>query len=527
VPERRNNASFRFDSPPKEDEVIRDNIGPMNSLAAMMPGLQQAMGVLNPSAMNVPAGPLPGSLQQQLGLPAGTSAPLPLPARGPIVEEQRRRMIKVSNVPPQITNTQLETFLNQVAIAMKVPEIPGDPIRSVEITRDTLTAMVEFRTAGEATAAEKLNGVELMNNKMKIEKPNFEEPTPLNATLPGIRGATAIPGAPPGFGGSVPSGGNVPTLGDMMVTHKERESCYTPLPAPVDLKLALVNIPRFVQERAISDLLNTFGSLKFYRLLSREEVTDENESVVFFEYFDLNVQNTARKALQGLDLGSGKQKLSVMTSDEVMASGKLVRKQQVSNRIVPSRVLYLSSLVQPEELYDDTEFDEIYNDVYLECENFGAMTSLTIPRPHPGTKILREMARKKKEREEQEFKERQDRIIRGEVQLALADGNDEKEKAKMEDKQDDEDCLPDDEDKPTDPPGVGYAFAEFSTVEGASKAKKALTGRRFGSNEVVAEYFSEDLYAKRDFQDIKPNRVLPKVVNADPDEPEEEIEFIW
>ena len=34
---------------------------------------------------------------------------------------------------------------------------------------------------------------------------------------------------------------------------------------------------------------------------------------------------------------------------------------------------------------------------------------------------------------------------------------------------------PDDEDKPTDPPGVGYAFAEFSTVEGASKAKKALT----------------------------------------------------
>merc|ERR1712190_715331 len=61
-----------------------------------------------------------------------------------------------------------------------------------------------------------------------------------------------------------------------------------------------------------------------------------------------------------------------------------------------------------------------------------------------------------------------------------------------------------------DVPGMGYAFIEFATIEGASKAKKALGGRRFGANLVEAEYFSEEKYHAKDFARPMPNTDEPK-----------------
>merc|ERR1711948_76621 len=61
-----------------------------------------------------------------------------------------------------------------------------------------------------------------------------------------------------------------------------------------------------------------------------------------------------------------------------------------------------------------------------------------------------------------------------------------------------------------DTPGLGYAFIEFATIEGASKALKALNGRRFGPNLVDAQYFSEDKYHARDFARPTPNVDEPR-----------------
>merc|ERR1719230_1330156 len=54
-------------------------------------------------------------------------------------------------------------------------------------------------------------------------------------------------------------------------------------------------------------------------------------------------------------------------------------------------------------------------------------------------------------------------------------------------------------------PGIGYAFIEFANIEGSSKAKKALHGRKFGPNLVEAEYFSETKYLSKDFVKPLPN----------------------
>merc|ERR1719277_2915587 len=62
----------------------------------------------------------------------------------------------------------------------------------------------------------------------------------------------------------------------------------------------------------------------------------------------------------------------------------------------------------------------------------------------------------------------------------------------------------------SDTPGLGYAFLEFATIEGASKAKKAMSGRRFGPNLVEAEYYSEDKFQAKDFSRPTPNTDEPK-----------------
>jgi hypothetical protein len=47
----------------------------------------------------------------------------------------------------------------------------------------------------------------------------------------------------------------------------------------------------------------------------------------------------------------------------------------------------------------------------------------------------------------------------------------------------------------SDPPGVGYVFLEYEDWKSAERAHKALNGRRFGDNTVVAEFLDEQVWA--------------------------------
>ena len=43
---------------------------------------------------------------------------------------------------------------------------------------------------------------------------------------------------------------------------------------------------------------------------------------------------------------------------------------------------------------------------------------------------------------------------------------------------------------------------EYADVEGADNARKALHGRKFGGNPVVAVFFSEEKYARGDYGEV-------------------------
>jgi len=102
----------------------------------------------------------------------------------------------------------------------------------------------------------------------------------------------------------------------------------------------------------------------------------------------------------------------------------------------PSRVLVLKNMVQLAELQIDEEYQEIYEDVKEECEKYGKVLSLKIPRPKPGQ---------------------------------------------------------------TNAPGVGKIYVEYSSVEEAKEARKILQGRTFDEHTVEVAYHNEEKYAKDDF----------------------------
>ncbi|CAE8628732.1 unnamed protein product [Polarella glacialis] len=383
-------------------------------------------------------------------------------------------------------------------------------------------AFVEFRTAEEAANGLRLNGVELLGCQLKVGRPK------------GYTGPEA---------GSAPlaltGGGGAPSLGEMMAQNGALRPNTGGLALPgmpggppqtaIDNRLCLCCIPTFVTEDRIKELLITFGQLKFYALQKDEE--GKSVGVAFFEYQDMMTQQQARSALEGLELGSNK--LKVLKPDQVIELGLVNRDQKLGARVVPCKVVYLKNVVTAEDLADEAGYAEICADIRLEAEKFGSVVSIEVPRggggsygpggapvsinalmnaPGAGAPLALEYTPAEAKAAPAAAPALAPAPMLPDLSMALVlvgggalakvgGANAVNTGAAMAGFG-----------GPADPntPGFGFAFIEFATIEGASKAKKALNGRRFGANPVEAEYFSEDKYYAKDFLRPTPNIDEPK-----------------
>ncbi|CAN0132333.1 unnamed protein product [Heterosigma akashiwo] len=140
--------------------------------------------------------------------------------------------------------------------------------------------------------------------------------------------------------------------------------------------------------------------------------------------------------MKGLkDLPIGDKRLAAQTVPTAMAETLLKKVEVTAADLRPvkeTRVISLTNMVTAEELADDQEFEDIKEDVADECNKFGTVKSIEIPRPVPG----------------------------GGSGVAV--------------------------------PGLGRIFVEFADTVGANKALKSLAGQTFGQK-VEATYFPEDL----------------------------------
>ncbi|KAI8553234.1 hypothetical protein RHMOL_Rhmol05G0000400 [Rhododendron molle] len=210
-------------------------------------------------------------------------------------------------------------------------------------------------------------------------------------------------------------------------------------------------LPYYFTEVQIRELLESFGPLRGFDLVKDRE-TGNSKGYAFCVYQDLAVTDIACAALNGIKMGD--KTLTVRRANQGTTQPKpeqenvlLHAQQQIALQrlmlqpaALATKVLCLTQVVNVDELKDDEDYEDIIEDMRTECGKFGkfwgSLANLVIPRPNPNG-------------------------------------------------------------EPT--PGLGKVFLEYVDVDGATKARQGLNGRKFGGNQVVAVFYPENKFAEADY----------------------------
>ncbi|KAH7961905.1 hypothetical protein HPB52_013249 [Rhipicephalus sanguineus] len=173
-----------------------------------------------------------------------------------------------------------------------------------------------------------------------------------------------------------------------------------------------------------------------------DSATGLSKGYAFCEYVEVATTDQAIMGLNGMQLGDKKlivQRASVGAKNSQMNQAPVQIQvpglQLQGGAGPPTEVLCLMNLVCPEELKDEEEYEDILEDIHEECNKYGVVKSIEIPRPIDGVEV----------------------------------------------------------------PGCGKAYVEFNSVIDCQKAQQSLTGRKFSNRVVVTSYFDPDKYHRREF----------------------------
>lgn len=195
--------------------------------------------------------------------------------------------------------------------------------------------------------------------------------------------------------------------------------------------------------KQVKELLLSFGQLRAFNLV-KDAATGLSKGYAFAEYIDYNITDQAIAGLNGMQLGDKKlivQRASVGAKNAQVGGTVAPVQIQVPGMSMvgtsgpPTEVLCLLNMVTPDELRDEEEYEDILEDIKEECNKYGVVRSVEIPRPIEGVDV----------------------------------------------------------------PGCGKVFVEFNSVVDCQKAQQALTGRKFSDRVVVTSYFDPDKYHRREF----------------------------
>jgi splicing factor U2AF subunit len=382
--------------------------------------------------------PALGGLGQLLPGSAMGLVPTPQTAQQAAQINRQARRLYVGNIPPGVSDQDLVEFFNEAMIKASVVQPDHRPVVSSQLNPDKSFSFIEFSTIDEATSGMALDGITMNGISLKVRRPK-DYVSPPTALAP-------------------PSGIHIPGIVSTNVPDSPN-------------KIFIGGLPAYLNEAQVKELLTAFGPLKAFNLV-KDAATGNSKGYAFFEYLDASVTDRACQGLNGMKLGdktllvqranigakqdgtggimmpmspgalnpspSAASLLNLQVPAATLLSGMLLGQPQAE-----TRVLQLLNLVRPEELVSDEDHADIMEDVRQECEKYGNVLSVTIPRP------------------------------------ALTD------------------------DGKLDPTqavdGLGRVFVEFADQEDASRAQSNLAGRKFGGHVVLTSYLDEDDYDQRDF----------------------------
>lgn len=362
--------------------------------------------------------PLPGAPRQQPIDPSKLQAFMAQPsgsvtnaALKPSNSRQAKRLL-AHNLPPDVTDETIVNFFNLQLNGLNVIE-GSDPCITAQISRDRSFALLEFKTPSDATVALALDGITMEEDHARA-------------------GNGAPNGDTNGLSLRRPKDYIVPTVAD---DASSTPGAVSSVVADTPNKICISNLPPYLTDEQVTELLLAFGELKAF-VLVKDNGTEESRGIAFCEYADPTKTDIAVEGLNGMEIGDKHltvQRASIgltqVASLEMSVNAMSMLASTTSAGLEDGRVLQLLNMVTAEELIDNDDYEEIQEDVREECEKYGKVLEMKIPRPTGGSRQSN---------------------------------------------------------------GVGKIFVKFDTPESAGKALRALAGRKFADRTVVATYFSEE-----------------------------------
>lgn len=406
------------------------------------------------AAARLAAASINAALASGLGSTSKVGGPKAMP---PAMTRQARRLY-VGNIPFGSTDDDMIEFFQTNMAACNFIQQPGNPVLACQINLDKNFAFLEFRTVEETTNAMALDGIMCKGQALKIRRPHDYQPIPGSEPTP-----TPIGGALSGLlaGGAGVGGGGAAGL----EAAPHVPGVVSTVVADSPNKIYIGGLPTYLTDDQIKEILTSFGQLRAFNLI-RDPSTLASKGYAFCEYLDSAITDQAILGLNGFEIGDKKlivQRASVGAKSGPLAgaaslaglnpaaAAALLPPVQIqvpglpnlsasSTPRVLTEVLCLMNMVEPNELKDDEEYNDILEDIEEECRRYGTVRSIEIPRPSKRSR-----------------------------------GDDEQV------------------------PGLGKVFVEFDSASEAQRAQMNLAGRRFSNRVVVTSYFDRDRYRNKEF----------------------------
>lgn len=381
--------------------------------------------------------PLPGAPRQQALDPTRLNQLINQPggsANSSVLKPGNARQSKrlfIYKLPVNSTNEYIRDFFNLQLNGTNVTK-DHDPCISASIGSEGAYALLEFKTSEDATHAMALDGISMDAGG-------------------NMNGDTA---GEPGISIKRPKDYIVPAVTDESEVMEGTTSDSVP---DTQNKISITNLPTYIEEDQVRELLSPFGDLKNF-VLVKDTSSGQSRGIAFAEYRDARAHtDLAIQSIDGMELGEKPLKIQrasigIQQGPAEMSVGAMsMMASTKQEEPESSRVIKLMNMVEAKELMDDEDFagkymhdeearrarDQRINDKFSEIEEdilgevvkYGEVEAMKIPRPSSRLNN-----------------------------------------------------------------GVGKVFIKYKEPAGAQKALRALAGRRFAQRTVVATFFGEEYF---------------------------------
>lgn len=161
----------------------------------------------------------------------------------PTNSRQSKRLL-ISNLPQTAKEDSLQQLFNDLLASLNVTIGGPDPVTQVSLNADKSLAMVEFKNTNDATVCLAFNGLEYEGKSVDIRRPK-------DYIVPLSPDETGLPQEPGQISSNVPDTPN---------------------------KILVSQIPEYLQDEQVIELLKSFGELKAFVLV--KDSSDESSKVL-------------------------------------------------------------------------------------------------------------------------------------------------------------------------------------------------------------------------------------------------------